>query len=93
MNQKEIIKFVHDAFDETIKSKVEAERIVKAIFGEIRHAIIRDEPVSIPGFGKFVVIERKARRGVNPQTGESIQIPASKTVKFKVSKSLKEDVN
>lgn len=46
----------------------------------------------LPGFGKLVLSERKAREGRNPQTGESIQIPAKTTLKFRVGKGMKDTV-
>jgi DNA-binding protein HU-beta len=46
----------------------------------------------LPGFGKLVLSERKAREGRNPQTGESIQIPAKTTLKFRLGKSIKDTV-
>ena len=46
----------------------------------------------LPGFGKLVLSERKAREGRNPQTGESIQIPAKTTLKFRVGKGMKDNV-
>ena len=46
----------------------------------------------LPGFGKLVKIDRKARMGRNPATGEQIQIPAKKVVKFKVAKAAKEAI-
>jgi len=46
----------------------------------------------VPGLGKLVRVERKARMGRNPATGESIQIPAKKVVKFRVSKSVKDAI-
>lgn len=49
--------------------------------------------VDLAGFGKFEITERKAREGINPLTKEKIQIEASKSVKFKISKALKEAVN
>ena len=51
-----------------------------------------DGVVDIYGFGKFSLSERAARMGLNPATGEKIEIPASKSVKFKASKSLKDAV-
>ncbi|MDQ3252647.1 MAG: HU family DNA-binding protein, partial [Acidobacteriota bacterium] len=47
---------------------------------------------SLPGFGKLVLSERKAREGRNPQTGDPIQIPAKTTLKFRVSKGMKDTV-
>ena len=49
--------------------------------------------VDLAGFGKFEITERKAREGINPLTKEKIQIEASKSVKFKIAKALKEAVN
>ncbi len=46
----------------------------------------------LPGFGKLVLSERKAREGRNPQTGETIQIPAKTALKFRVSKAMKDTV-
>lgn len=46
----------------------------------------------LPGFGKVVLSERKAREGRNPQTGETIQIPAKTTLKFRLGKSMKDTV-
>src|SRR5437764_15120824 len=46
----------------------------------------------LPGFGKMVLSERKAREGRNPQTGETIQIPAKTTLKFRLSKGMKDSV-
>ena len=51
------------------------------------------EPVKIPGLGVFTVAERAARKGRNPATGASIKIKASRTVRFKAGKALKEAVN
>ena len=47
---------------------------------------------TLPGFGKLVLVQRKARLGRNPKTGESIQIPAKKVVKFRVSKIAKDAI-
>jgi DNA-binding protein HU-beta len=47
---------------------------------------------TIPGIGKLVLVDRKARMGRNPQTGEAIHIPAKKVVKFRISKSCKDAV-
>lgn len=46
----------------------------------------------LPGFGKLVLSERKAREGRNPQTGDTIQIPAKTTLKFRLGKSIKDTV-
>ncbi|GMR04978.1 MAG: HU family DNA-binding protein [Thermodesulfobacteriota bacterium] len=47
---------------------------------------------TLPGIGKLVLVKRKARKGRNPQTGETIKIPAKKVVKFRVAKACKDAV-
>ena len=47
---------------------------------------------TLPGLGKLVLVQRKARMGRNPQTGEAIKIPAKKVVKFRVAKAAKESI-
>jgi DNA-binding protein HU-beta len=64
-----------------------------AIFGSIAAALKSGDTAKIPGFGSFAISERAARKGRNPATGESIKIKASKSVRFKPGKELKETVN
>ncbi|HEX7184290.1 MAG TPA: HU family DNA-binding protein [Thermoanaerobaculia bacterium] len=64
-----------------------------AVVDAIKDALRSGESVRIPGLGSFSVSERGARKGRNPATGESINIKASKGVRFKVGKELKEAVN
>ena len=52
-----------------------------------------EDKVTIIGFGSFSIVERKARMGRNPQTGQEIEIPSKKTVKFNPAEKLKEEVN
>lgn len=74
-------------------TKNKAGEILNIITDEITNAVSQDDAVTLIGFGTFSQRERSARTGKNPQTGESIQIPASKTVGFKPGKSLKDAVN
>ena len=73
--------------------KVEAERAVSAFTGAIEKALVDESKVTLVGFGTFSVSHRAARQGRNPRTKEVIQIPASKTVKFKVGKAIKDSLN
>ena len=63
------------------------------IVDKMTDAVRKGEEVSIFGFGKFKLAERKARKGRNPQTGETIKIAASKNVKFEQAKAMKDLVN
>ena len=60
------------------------------LFELVSEALAEDDKVTVPNFGTFQVTQRPARAGRNPATGEAITIAASKTVRFKVSKNLKE---
>ena len=70
-----------------------AERAVNTMFDDIESALQKGDKVNISGFGTFAVSARKARSGRNPKTGETIEIPASKSAKFKAGKSLKDKLN
>lgn len=74
-------------------TKKQAGEATEAIFDYIRDCLAGGEKVQIPGFGAFNISERKERQGRNPQTGDTITIPASKGVSFKAGKALKDSVN
>ena len=67
-----------------------AEELFDFLLNDITEALKRGEKVNISGFGTFTVSNRKARTGRNPKTGEPIEIPASRSAKFKAGKTLKE---
>jgi len=70
-------------------TKADAERALNAFFDLSKSAIKKERKLPLAGFGTFVVVERKARTGRNPQTGAPIQINASKVVRFRPGKELK----
>jgi DNA-binding protein HU-beta len=74
-------------------SKKEAAHAVEIVFDSIVRNIQKGEDVTINDFGKFKKVDRKARKGRNPFTGETIQIKASKKVRFLPAKALKEVVS
>ena len=74
-------------------TKAAAAKSVQAVVSSIQDALADGGKVSITGFGIFEVSHRPAREGRNPQTGKTIKIAASNTVKFKVGKGLREAVN
>lgn len=73
-------------------SKAKADQIVKTVFDEVAKALRNGEEVSVHAFGLFHVGDTPARTGRNPQTGEPLDIPAGKRIKFKPSKSLRDMV-
>ncbi len=74
-------------------SKKEASAAFDAFVGYISDSCQRGERCAIPGLGSFAVTQRKAREGRNPRTKEKIQIAASKNVRFKAGKDLRESLN
>ena len=85
---------IHSALAEAVGlSKGQAGEAVDALLASISGHLAGGDRVQIPGFGTFQVSERAARTGRNPATGETIQIAASKSVRFKPGKALKDAVN
>lgn len=75
-----------------IETKKMAQEAVNAVFETIQKSLSRGEEVGVTGFGTFRAVKTKARMGVNPKTGEKIQIAASTKPKFKAGKELKDAV-
>lgn len=76
--------------EETGSTKVAAKGLIETLLSIISDGLKTEGKVTIPGFGVFAVSDRKERNGVNPKTGEKIKIPASKGIKFRASKDLKD---
>lgn len=74
-------------------SKADVEKVYNATFELFKEELAKGNKISVSGFGTFDIFERTEREGRNPQTGETIKIAASKSVKFKAGKELKEKVN
>ncbi|MDQ0337663.1 DNA-binding protein HU-beta [Caldalkalibacillus uzonensis] len=89
MNKTELVAKVAESAELT---KKDAAKAVDAVFDAITEALQKGEKVQIIGFGNFEVRERAARKGRNPQTGEEIEIAASKVPAFKPGKGLKEGI-
>lgn len=90
MNKQELIEAVAASAD---LSKADATRAVDSVVDNVTKTLKKGEQVTLVGFGTFSVKERAARTGRNPQTGETIQIAASKVPGFKAGKALKDAVN
>ncbi|MBD1373960.1 HU family DNA-binding protein [Hazenella sp. IB182357] len=89
MNKPQLVAQVAE---ETGMTKADAAKAVKVIFNSITKGLVEDGKVTLIGFGNFEVKDRAARKGRNPQTGEEIEIPASKVPSFKAGKALKDSV-
>ena len=90
MNKGQFIAYLAPQFGD---SKKEAARAVEVVFDAIVRNISKGDDVMINDFGKFKKVDRPARKGRNPFTGESIQIKASKKVRFLAAKGLKEVIS
>ena len=89
MTKSELVEQVADRAELT---KTDASRAVEAMFATVEDALRRGSEVTVSGFGKFHVSQRSARAGVNPRTGEKIQIAASKVPRFTAGSALKSAV-
>lgn len=74
-------------------TKKDSEAAIDAFVAVVEDSLAKEEKVVLVGFGTFETKNRAARKGRNPQTGEAIDIPASKAPVFKAGKSLKDKVN
>ena len=90
MNKTELVSAIADKAELT---KKDSEKALKAFTEVIAEELKKGEKIQLVGFGTFEVSDRAARTGKNPQTGNAIDIPASKAPKFKAGKALKETVN
>lgn len=88
MNKADLVSEIQSSLGNDT-SKAAAERALEAVLDGIKKGITSDQSVQLIGFGTFSVTNRAARMGVNPKTGEKIQIKASKSVKFKAGAGLK----
>ncbi len=93
MNQAELIEAISA---ETELAKADIKRVFDA-YKEIGYAHLKKNKLSsdfvLPGFGKFKVAQRAARKGINPQTGASVKIPARKVPVFRVGQELKNHIH
>ncbi|MHA1547396.1 MAG: HU family DNA-binding protein [Alphaproteobacteria bacterium] len=90
MNKNDLVA---DVAERTGMSKAGASSAVEAIIGSVTDALKSGQDVKIIGFGNFAVTQRAASKGRNPRTGEEIDIPASKSPKFRAGKGLRDAVN
>jgi DNA-binding protein HU-beta len=89
MSKAALVDIVREHTDCTVNAAKEA---VDALFDTISKTLKKEGDMAVVGFGTFKVSKRAARMGRNPQTGAPIKIAASKTVRFKASKQLKESL-
>lgn len=90
MTKADIVEKIHTT---TGLSKKDSAEMMESVFDIIKSTLESGETIKVSGFGSFVVNEKEARRGRNPQTGEAITIEARKVLTFKPSTLLRQAVN
>ncbi|MCW3029814.1 MAG: family DNA-binding protein [Solirubrobacterales bacterium] len=90
MNKSQLIEAV--ASDSGL-TKTDSARAIESLLDTVTRTLRKGDEVTITGFGKFSVVKRAARQGVNPRTGERVKIKASKAPKFSAGASLKQAVS
>ncbi|MDQ3130797.1 MAG: integration host factor subunit beta [Acidobacteriota bacterium] len=90
MTKADLVERVAKEADMT---KKDAEQLVEIIFDSIIASLNKGEKIELRGFGSFRVRQRNARKGRNPKTGDSVDIPAKRVAYFKPGKELKEVIN
>lgn len=90
MKKDDLVEALHKGAN--LPTKKQAQEIVEWFFETITNTLKKGEEVGITGFGTFKVVKRAARMGVNPKTGEKIQIKAANKPKFSAGKLLKDAV-
>ena len=92
MSKEQIVRNLKESFPELTLEKI--ENLVEAVFETVKEGVIEHGEVRIPRFGKFEIVERAERMGVNPQDPKKkIKIPARKTLVFRVSSVIKDEIN
>lgn len=89
MSQSEVINHFAEKFE---LKRAQVKEIFEELSNLAGQEVKSNGEFALPGFGKLVLSDRKAREGRNPQTGETIQIPAKTTLKFRLSKGMKDTV-
>ncbi|WP_064087987.1 HU family DNA-binding protein [Eikenella corrodens] len=87
MNKQDLIKDIAERGEFT---KADAEAALKAVQGAIAAVLVNGDKITLPGFGTFKVVETAARTGRNPLTGEPVEIPAKRKIKFNPTQALKD---
>jgi len=90
MNKADLVKSISE---QTGLTKTKSIEVLDALTATISNSLSEGEKVTLTGFGTFTTSNRTARKGRNPKTGESIDIPAKKVARFKAGTSLVKRVN
>lgn len=95
MSEKTLTKadIVDAIYEKVNRNRLEMKGIVESLLKIMKQAIKKDHALLISGFGKFEAYDKKARKGRNPQTEESIVLPPRKVVVFRLSRKFRAELN
>ncbi|MFV0423820.1 integration host factor subunit alpha [Oleidesulfovibrio sp.] len=80
-------------YEQTERNRAEVKNVVESLLGIMKQSIRKDHALLISGFGKFEAYDKKARKGRNPQTDETITLPPRKVVVFRLSRKFRAELN
>jgi len=86
-------KIIHRVYNQVGLSKSQSRNVIESLFGIIKNTLENGEDILISGFGKFMVKDKAARKGRNPQTTEDLQLRQRRVVVFKTSSILRKMIN
>lgn len=90
LTKADIVDFI---YEKTNKNRAEIKELVESILSIMKTSIKKDHNLLISGFGKFEAYSKKPRKGRNPQTNETITLPARKVVVFRLSRKFRSELN
>jgi DNA-binding protein HU-beta len=90
MNKADLVNSISE---KTGLSKTKTNEVIDAFVSSVTESLKRGEKVTLVNFGTFNTSERDARKGRNPKTGESIEIPSKRVARFKVGTGLSKNIN
>ena len=90
LTKADLIDSIYNRFD---FSKAKSAQAVESLLETIKNTLASGEDVLISGFGKFIVMKKRERRGRNPQTGDDLMLRSRKVVRFRWSEVLREKMN
>lgn len=86
-------EIVDAIYEKTDRNRAEVKGVVESLLGIMKQAIKKDHALLISGFGKFEAYDKKARKGRNPQTDETITLPPRKVMVFRLSRKFRSELN
>jgi integration host factor subunit alpha len=95
MSDKTLTKaeIVDNIYEKTDRNRAEVKVLVESLLDIMKQAIKKDHSLLVSGFGKFEAYDKKARKGRNPQTAETIVLPPRKVVVFRLSRKFRAELN